>query len=260
MKRFYYCGNAYKWMNKEESFDVNFPDYIVRFRLNIIHANKTFYIPMNGKLCACKIMYAYLIKNGVKLDSIQQRLVLSVARHGTKHIDYATYSGSKYDVRYRNYNAYIYSSVDNFKKKIHTDPFVKEQAQEFFESIFGNVEWNYKPGHSIGDACKYHWSGTSVEEELVTMPVENVSYLPDGTISFGGDAKKYVEYMRKCFATKQECYEYGINNIDIIEFENDAKSNTSANKDENIVAKITEWVAQQNITIGELNEILNKLK
>lgn len=240
MKRFYYCGNAYKWMNKEESFNVDFPNFIVRFRLNKEHANKTFYIPMNGKLYACKIIYAYLIKIGVKSDSICQRLVLSVAGYGTKHIDYATYSDSKYDERYRKYNAYIYSSVDNFKKKIYTDPFVKEVAQEFFESIFGNVEWDYKPCYSIGNASKYHWSGTSVEKEVLTMPVDNVSYLPDGTISFGGDAKKYVEYMCKCFANKQECYEYGINNIDIIEFENDAKNNTSTNKDENIVTKITE--------------------
>lgn len=200
---------------------VLYPDVSISFRLNPRFENKTFIIPFEGQLRECVILSSRIRLLGPKSDIICQFLTLDIAGVGKRQIEYAQLRERQYST-YRIKN-YLYSSVENYKNKLYTNPFLKENSKEFFEHEFGEIEWHYCPAKSflecgsISHAVKYEWDGTKAVSVVIELPIELMSFLPDGTVVYNNC--DYVNHIKSLYSSKKECEDAAFEIIEVVKFD-----------------------------------------
>ena len=271
LKKYEWIRNEFVYVNSTNGFRVNYPNQEVAIRLNPVYDGKVFYTPIDGKLYQCKIVSASLemrrkdIRGG---HFVCQQITLDIAGLGRKTMDYAIIG------EYENFvtsfdgvkqKMYLYSSVENFKEKRYTNPFINESSKRFFEGILGTLEWHYTPSDgiscgSIGSAKKYYWNGTKVETIVAGMPTKGVLYHPNGSVEIVNyDVEDYIRLMNEvCYPSYNECRENGINHINVVSFDDNAPASTTDNNAD-ITDKIAKWANEQKISVDKLAEVLNKM-
>ena len=270
LKKQEWISDEFVYVNSTNGFRVDYPNQEVAIRLNPVYDGKVFYTPIDGKLYQCKIVSASLKmrRSDIKGYFVCQQITLDIAGLGRKTIDYAIIG--EYENLVTSFNGvkqkmYLYSSVENFKEKRYTNPFINESSKKFFEGILGTIEWHYTPSDgiscgSIGSAKKYYWNGTKVETIVAGMPTKGVLYHPNGSVEiFHYDVKDYIRLMNEeCYPSYNECRENGLNHINVVSFDdNDPASTTDNNAD--ITDKIAKWANEQKISVDKLAEVLNKM-
>ena len=233
-----------------------YPEPDVRLRLDPAKAQGVFYIPIDGKLHQCKIVKAELKSNlGVKYEKIHQLLTLNIAGKGMKTIVYAVMD-SEFSLHRASIKTHLYSSVENYKQSTYINPFKVETAKEFFESIFGSVEWHHYSG-SIGVATKYYWQGTNVAPIQVAFPTD-ITFLPDGSLSMTNKVSDYIKFMRlECYDNREDCKTDGLNRLDVVAFEDEQPAATTAST--NLADRIKLWATQNGFSIDEMQKAIASL-